>query len=167
MASAMNSRVERRKVINSHIYTVLIKNLSHQKYLKLFHFQNDLLRTSFIKGGKRAKLVGGGQERALLMTPFSVQLSRSVVSDSLWPHGLHARPPCPSPTPGVDSNSCPLSQWCHPTISSSVISFSSCLQSFSVSGSLKWVSSSQQVAKVLEFQLQNESFQTIFRIGFL
>ena len=110
MASAMNSRVERRKVINSHIYTVLIKNLSHQEYLKLFHFQNDLLRTSFIKGGKIAKLVGGGQERALLMTPFSVQLSRSVLSDSLRPHGLHARPPRPSPTPGVDSNSCPLSQ---------------------------------------------------------
>ena len=62
--------------------------------------------------------------------------SRSVVSDSLWPHGLqHARPPCPSPTPRACWNSCPLSQWCHPTISSSVIRFSSCLQSFPVSGS--------------------------------
>ena len=51
-----------------------------------------------------------------------VKFSQSVVSDSLRPHGLkHARPPCPSPTPGVDSNSCPLSWWCHPTISSSVI----------------------------------------------
>ena len=66
----------------------------------------------------------------------SVQLSRSVVSDSLRPHGLqNARPPCPSPTPGVYSNSCPLSWWCHPTISSSVVPFSSCLQSFPVSGS--------------------------------
>ena len=56
--------------------------------------------------------------------------SRSVVSDSLWPHGLQrARPPCLSPTPGVYSDSCPLSQWCHPTISSSVIPFSSSLQS--------------------------------------
>ena len=56
------------------------------------------------------------------------QFSCSVVSDSLWPHGLqHARPPCPSPTPEVYSNSCPLSWWCHPTISSSVIPFSSCL----------------------------------------
>ena len=65
-----------------------------------------------------------------------VQFSRSVVSDSLWPHGLqHARPPCPSPIPGVYSNSCPLSQWCHPTISSSVVCFSSCLQSFPTSGS--------------------------------
>ena len=54
----------------------------------------------------------------------------------MWPHGLqHARPPCPSPTPGVYSNSCPLSRWCHLTISSSVIRFFSCLQSFSASGS--------------------------------
>ena len=60
----------------------------------------------------------------------SVQFSCSFVSDSLPPHGLqHARPPCPSPTPGTYSNSCPLSQWCHPTISSSVISCSSRLQS--------------------------------------
>ena len=60
----------------------------------------------------------------------SVQFTRSVISDSLWPHGQQqARPPCPSPTPGACSNSCPLSRWCHPTISSSVIPFS-CLQSF-------------------------------------
>ena len=58
------------------------------------------------------------------------------MSDYLQPHGLkHTRPPCPSPTPGVYSNSCPLSQWCHPTISSSVVLFSSCLQSFPASGS--------------------------------
>ena len=58
------------------------------------------------------------------------------MSDSLQPHGLqHARPPCPSPTPGVYSNSCPSSRWCHPTISSSVIPFSSRLQSFPASGS--------------------------------
>ena len=68
----------------------------------------------------------------------SVQFSRSAVSNSLQPHGLqHARPPCPSPTPGVYSNSCPLSQWCHPNISSSVVPFSSCLQSFQASGSFK------------------------------
>ena len=66
----------------------------------------------------------------------SVQFSRSVVSNSLWPHGLqHTRPPCPSPTPRVYSNSCPLSQWCRPTISSSVVPFSSCLQSFPASRS--------------------------------
>ena len=58
------------------------------------------------------------------------------MSDSLWPHALlHARFPCPSPTPGARSNSCPSSQWCHPTISSSVIPFSSHLQSFPTSGS--------------------------------
>ena len=67
---------------------------------------------------------------------ISVQSSYSAVSDSLWPHGLqHARLPCLSPISGVCSNSCPLSQWCHPTISSSVVPFSSCLQSFPASGS--------------------------------
>ena len=66
----------------------------------------------------------------------SVQFSRPVMSDSLWPHeSQHARPPCPSPTPRVYPNSCPLSQWCHPTISSSVVPFSSCPQSFPASGS--------------------------------
>ena len=64
---------------------------------------------------------------------FVVQLLSCV---SLWPHGLqHARLPCPSPIPGIHSNSCPLSRWCHPAISSSVIPFSSCLQSFPASGS--------------------------------
>ena len=71
-------------------------------------------------------------------TRSSIHFSHSVVSDSLWPHALqHARLPCPSPTPGAYSNSCPLSQWCHPTISSSVIPFSSCLQSFPASGSFQ------------------------------
>ena len=71
-------------------------------------------------------------------TYISVQFSHSVVSDSLWSHGLqHTRLPCPSPTPTVYSNSCPLSRWCHPTISSSVALFSSCLQSFPVSGSFQ------------------------------
>ena len=66
----------------------------------------------------------------------SVQFSGSVVSDSLQPHeSQHTRPPCPLPTPRVHSNPCPLSWWCHPTISSSVIPFSSCLQSFPASGS--------------------------------
>ena len=75
----------------------------------------------------------------------SVQFSRSVVSDSLRPHEFqHARPPCPSPTPGVQPNSCPLSQWCHPAISSSVVSFFSCPQplpaseSFPMSQLLAW-----------------------------
>ena len=68
----------------------------------------------------------------------SVQFSHSVVSDSLWPYEpQHSRPSCPSPTPRVYLNSCPLSWWCHPTISSSVVSFSSCPQSFPASGSFQ------------------------------
>ena len=70
--------------------------------------------------------------------PSSVQFSHSVMADSLQPHELqHARPPCPSPTPGVYPNSCPLNRWCHLTNSSSVVPFSSCLQSFSTSGSFQ------------------------------
>ena len=70
----------------------------------------------------------------------SVQFSHSVVSDSLWPHELqHARPPCPSPTPRAYPNSCPLSRWCHPTISSSVIPFSSSPQSFPASESFQMI----------------------------
>ena len=66
----------------------------------------------------------------------SVQFSCSVVSNSLWPHeSQHARPPCPSPTPGVHPNPCPLRWWCHPTILSLVVPFSSCPQSLSSTGS--------------------------------
>ena len=68
----------------------------------------------------------------------SVQFSRSVMSNSSWPHRpQHTRPSCPSPTPRVCSNSCPSSRWCHPTISSSVVPFSSCLQPFPESGSFQ------------------------------
>ena len=79
---------------------------------------------------------------ALLTMPkpltVSVQFSRSVVLNSLWHHEpQHTRPPCPSTTPGVHPNPCPLSWWCHPTISSSVIPFFSCLQSFPASGSFQ------------------------------
>ena len=75
--------------------------------------------------------------KLILFVQFSsIQFSHSVMSDSLRPHGLqHVRPPCPSPTAGVYSNSCPLSRWCQPTISSSVIPFSSSRQSFPASGS--------------------------------
>ena len=98
----------------------------------------------------------------------SVQFSCSVMTNSLRPRGLqYARPPCPSPTPRIYSNSCPLSRWCHSTISSSVVPFSSHLQFFPVSGTFQRVSSSHQVAKALEFQLQHQSFQGIFRTDFL
>ena len=161
-------------------------------------------------------LTSGGRVRKI------VQFSRSVMSTSLQPHGLqHARLPCSSSTPQAYSDSRPFSQWCHPTISSSVIPFSSCLQSFPVSGAfpvsqlfasggqsigvsasasvlpmniqdwfplgwtglislqskglsrvfsnttIQWVSCLHQVAKVLEFQLEHQSFQWIFKTDFL
>ena len=92
----------------------------------------------------------------------SVQFSRSVVSDSLQPHELqHARLPCPSPTPGVHSNSCPLSRWCHPAVSSSVIPFSSCPQSlpesesFPVSQLFAWGGQSIEVSALASFLPKN------------
>ena len=87
------------------------------------------------------------------------------MSNSLRPCGLkHARFPCPSPTPRAYSNSCPSSWWCHPTISSSVIPFSSCLSLSQHQGLFRWASSLHQVAKLLEFSLQHQSFQWIFRV---
>ena len=89
----------------------------------------------------------------------SVQLSCSVVSDCLRPHeSQHARPPCPSPTPGFYTNSCPLGQWWHPTILSSVVPSPPAFYLPQHQGLFKWVSPSHQVAKVLEFQLQHQSF---------
>ena len=89
--------------------------------------------------GSKTKKIASLTHKVLTRIAFvrrSVQFSRSVVSDSLWPHEpQHTRPPCPSPTPTVHRNPCPLSWWCHPTISSCVIPFS-CLQSFPASGSL-------------------------------
>ena len=98
----------------------------------------------------------------------SVQFSHLVVSDSLWPHGQqHARPPCPSPTPEVYSNSCPLVgdviQPSHPLSSPSPPAFNLSQHQ----GLFRWISSLHQVAKVLEFQLQHQSFQWIFRTDFL
>ena len=104
--------------------------------------------------------------RRLLRVP-SVQFSPSVTSNSLQPHGLqHARFPVHHQFLEL-AQTCPSSWWCHPTISSSVIPFSFCLQSFPASGSFKWVSSLHHMAKVLEIQLQHQSFQWIFRTVFL
>ena len=78
---------------------------------------------------------GQGKWADIFLKQVSVQFNHSVVSDSLRPHEpQHARPPCPWPIPGAHPNPCPLSQWCHPTISSSIVPFSSCPQSFPVSG---------------------------------
>ena len=104
------------------------------------------------------------------VTPLAkIQFSSVAQScPTLQPHGLrHARSPCPSPTPGVDSNSCPLSWWCHPAISSSV---DPSLPAFNLSqrqGLFQWVSSSHQMAKLLELQLQHQPFQWTPRTDFL
>ena len=100
----------------------------------------------------------------------SVQFSRSVVSDSLRPHRMqHARPPCSSPTPGVYSNSCPSSRWCHPTISSSVVPFSSHLQSFPASGSFQmspfFALGSQSIGVSASASVLPMNFQDWFPLG--
>ena len=98
----------------------------------------------------------------------TLQFSCSVVSNFLQPHELqHARLPCPSLSPRVCSNTRPLSQWCHSAILPSVAPFSSSLNLFQHQNLFQWVSSSHQVAKVLEFQLQHQSFQWIFKTDFL
>ena len=106
------------------------------------------------------------QNHKKLLPHYYSSCSVAKPCPTLWPHGLqHDRPPCPSPSPGACSNSCPLSWWCHPTISSSVTHFSSHPQSFPASGSFPM--SSHQVAKVLELQFQYHFSQWIFRIDFL
>ena len=99
-----------------------------------------------------------------------VQFSCSIVSDSLWPHGLqHARPPCPSPTPGAYSNSCPKHRWCHPTISTSVVPFSSSLQSFPASGSFQmnqfFTSASQSIGVSASASVLTMNIQDSFPLG--
>ena len=95
----------------------------------------------------------------------SVLFSRSVVSDSLQTHGLQpTRLRCPSPTPGAYWNSCPLSQWCHPTISSSVVPFSSLLQSFPASGSFQMSQLLASGGQSIRVSAQHQSFQWISRL---
>ena len=106
----------------------------------------------------------------LTISCFLLLFSYSVVSNSLWPHGLqHARPPCPSPTPRVHSNSCPLSQWCHPTVSSSVVPFSSCLQSFPALGSFPmsqlFASGSQSIGVSASASVLLMNIQSWFPLG--
>ena len=97
-----------------------------------------------------------------------VQFSHSVMSNSMRPHDVQqARPPCPSPTPRVYSNSRPLCQWCHPTISPSVIPFSSCLQSFPASGSFQMSQFFASGGQSTGASTSHQSFQWIFRVDFL
>ena len=104
------------------------------------------------------------------MSVFSVQFSCSVMSDTLQQHGLqHARPPCPLPTTGVHSNSCPLSRWCHPAILSSVVPFSSCLQSFPASMSfpmsLLFASGDQNIGASASASVLPMNIQGLFPLG--
>ena len=125
-------------------------------------------RTNLLPGGGAALRLRRGGGGNLEGWVSSVQFSRSVMSDSLRPHGpQHARPPCPSPTPRVYPNSCPLSQWCHLAISSSVVPSPPACNLSQHEGLFKWISSSHQVAKVLEFQLQHQSFQWTLRTDLL
>ena len=106
-----------------------------------------------------------------MATFSSVQFSRSVMSDSLRPHGpQHTRPPCPSPTPGVYLNSSPLRQWCHPTISSSVVPFS-CLQFFPASGSFPmsqlFISGGQSIGVSASTSVLPKNTQDWFPLGCL
>ena len=136
------------------ILLILVSLCCPQEHYRLSIFLKLLKMPVGLVSCKVSLLVSGGLSPSLptktpilldqvhrLMTSFnlqfsSVQFSRSVVSDSLRPHELqHARPPCPSTTPGVHSDSYPSSQWCHPAISSSVIPFSSCPQSLPASES--------------------------------
>ena len=142
----------------------------------VFHcvcFHSNQLRTADLLKKKKIGRAGFNlrENAKTSSTPqfSSVQISCSVTSKSLRPMGCmqHARLPCPLPSPRVSSNACPSSRWCHPTTSASFVPFSSCLWSFPVSGSfpMSWFFAS--VAKVLEFHLQHESFQWIFRTDFL
>ena len=116
-----------------------------------------MLENTFLKRGRNLRET----ENTLLL------FSHSVVSDSLRHCGLqHARLLRPSPSPGACSNSCSLSWWCYPTISSSVIPFS-CFYLSQHHSLFQWISPSHQVPKVLELQLQYLSFQWIFRVDFL
>ena len=131
----------------------------------LISFRIDWFDLLAVRGTLKSLLQHHSSKASILQC--SVQFNCSVMSDSLQPHGLqHARPPCPLPTPGVYSNSCLLSRWCHATISS-CYPLLFLPQSFTVWGSFQWVGPLHQVAKVLEFQLQHHSFQQIFRTVFL
>ena len=113
--------------------TTLYCNYTHKKFLQKIDIKLEIWVVDTTREGE-----GGTNwvSNIEIYTFSSVQFSHSVVYDSLRPHeSQHTRPPCPSPTPGVHPNSCPLSWWCHPTISSSVIPFSYCCKSFPPSGS--------------------------------
>ena len=114
-----------------------ILNLWTSRKVRCSHFWFDFLTTIKLRAASMKDNWSGRYVKYFILLISSVsQFRSSVMSDYLWPHeSQHTRPPRPSPTPGVYSNSCPSSQWCHPAISSSVVPFSSCSQSLPASGS--------------------------------
>ena len=115
-----------------HLWVYIQKNWKHLEEIIYIPMSRTALLTVTKSWGEQILI-----SRWMHKCGLYIQFSRLVVSDSLWPHGLqHARLLCSSPTPGAYSNSCPLSLWCHPTISSSIIPFS-CLQSLTASGSFQ------------------------------
>ena len=167
-----NESVTLNKILNGLIYVFWIHQETNKNHREKNYWRNNGKKITISVKNTDFKIQEAQQTSSRINTNkgitfwSSVQFSLSVVSDSLQPHeSQHTRPPCPSQTSGVYSNSCPLSQWCHPAISSSVVPFSSCAQSLQASGSFKHqglfrsINSSCEVAKVLEFQLQHQSFQ--------
>ena len=137
----------------AHIFSISGKRLALVVYIYIWNFFMRLF--SGLNNSATSEICFFWELHAIWLSkatePF-IQFSGSVVSDYLWPHGLqYTRLRCPSPNPGACSNSCSLCWWCHPTISSSVIPFSSCLQSFPCQGLFQWVSSLHQVAKYWSF----------------
>ena len=145
--------------------------------MQALHFQRLANSWNLTVNGRWTKHKSGGNvcpwanslqcQTQVLLYISSVQFSRLVVSDSLRPHGLqHTRPPCPSPTPRVYPNSCPLSRWCNHRLTLTLTQPSHPLSSpssptFNLSqhqGLFNWVSSSHQMVRVLEFQLQHQSY---------
>ena len=116
------------------------------------------------EGASQRMVLGEGRSCTLLLLLFR----QEVVSSSLRPHRLqHSSFPCLSQSPGVSSHSCPSCWWCHPTILSSLAPFSFCPQSLTAPDLFQWDDFPHQVAKVLELQLQHQSFQRILRVDFL
>ena len=127
-----NKWVSRRQlIIFPPKFWIYVHSILHDSILIFIFLALWLLKQKYIKISIIKEEVSGSGYK-------SVQFSCSVLSDSLQPHeSQHARPPCPLPNPRVHPNPCPLSRWCHPAISSSVVSFSSCPQSFPASGSFQ------------------------------
>ena len=112
-------------------------------------------------------LWGIDRTKKVRLSVSSVQFTQSCQTFCDLMDSLHARHPCPSPTPGAYSNSFPLRRWCHPTISSSVVPFFPAFSLYQHQGLFEWVGFSYQVARVLDFKLQHQSFQWLFSTDFL